>query len=63
MTVSEIVEQYIRKNNYDGLFNPGVCSCKLGDLEPCGNADTSECEAGYLYKEDGDEFTIGREKK
>ena len=38
MSVIEIVEKYLRDNNYDGLYNSDrECSCETGALEPCGN--------------------------
>ena len=47
MDVIEIVGQFLKENEYDGLFNAGVCACKLDDLAPCGGIEGS-CEAGYM---------------
>lgn len=46
-TVKEIVAIWLKENGYDGLFYPGVCACKLGDLIPCGEI-SAVCEAGYV---------------
>ncbi len=54
MTLKEIVLEYLKKNDYDGLFRNGECGCKTDDLMPCeGVCDT--CEPGYL-KEGDEEF-------
>lgn len=46
MTVNEIVEQYLKANNLDGLFNEDLdCACLLADLAPCGEMGM-ECRAG-----------------
>ncbi len=48
MDVREIVEKYLKKNKYDGLFNAdGGCACLTSDLAPCGEI-YGECEAGHL---------------
>ena len=49
-TVKEIVEEYLRKNMYDGLWLDD-CGCRLGDLFPCGIAGTEQCQPGYLRTE------------
>jgi len=45
LTVKEIVEAYLKANNFDGLFADGLCSCEVGDLAPCG-----EMQAGMIHK-------------
>ena len=45
--VVQMVERFLRKNGYDGLFQPeGPCGCELGDIAPCGQIG-GDCEAGY----------------
>lgn len=46
MDVKEIVEKYLRDNGYDGLVDPGNCSCAIGDLAPCGEC-CMRCEPGH----------------
>jgi len=47
MTVNEIVNEYLKANGYDGLYNPdGECACKVGTLASCGGP-CDECEPGY----------------
>jgi hypothetical protein len=45
--VKEIMEQWLRDRDYDGLYN-GVadCACLLSDLRPC-DGDISACVPGY----------------
>ena len=60
-TVVSIVEEYLLKNKYDGLYLPDECACKVGDLMPC-SSDTSSCSPGYLQENDEESFTIGPNK-
>jgi len=69
-TVKEMVEEYLKKNCYDGLFNTsGKCACRLDNLIPCCDG-IDECRAGYEVEcpggdecENGDcEFHIVAEK-
>jgi hypothetical protein len=46
MDVINIVREYLIKNGYDGLLQPGECGCALEDLAPCGEIQES-CIAGY----------------
>ena len=46
MEVIKIVYIYLKDNKYDGLYNPGLCACELGDLAPCGEIQ-GNCIAGY----------------
>ena len=48
MTIHEIVKRWLVENKYDGLFSPGVCSCKIDDLMPCDEPNCTECEAGHV---------------
>ncbi len=45
MEVKQIVEKWLRDNNYDGLTFED-CGCEVGDLIPCG-LYVVECMAGY----------------
>jgi len=49
-TALEIVEQWLRENDYDGLYTDGSgggCSCTLDDLAPCSGGWFINCRAGY----------------
>lgn len=46
MDIQQIVAHYLTEHGYDGLYNEGVCACKLGELFPCG--EPGNCKAGYL---------------
>ena len=70
--IKQIVQSYLIRNNFDGLFYPGDCSCKIGNLMPCGNPNELECQAGHLipeFNEDGErnysmkfDFCIGEKE-
>jgi len=56
MNVLEIVEEYLIKFNFDGLFNSDLeCGCFLGDLCPC-ESDFCQCEPGVTKVIDHAEF-------
>ena len=46
MNLKEIAIEQLRVLGYDGLVDPGVCSCCLDDLMPCDEPGI-DCEAGY----------------
>jgi len=54
MTITEIVEDYLKENDYDGLYNDDGCwgedgcGCFLGDLFPCDPewCDIRNCRPG-----------------
>ncbi len=48
-TCKEIVEDWLRKNGYDGLWQDTEegCGCGLDDLAPCGEVNMEDCRAGY----------------
>ncbi len=47
MDIKSIVEEYLRKNKFDGLFsNHFDCGCEISDLMPC-NDLIPDCEPGY----------------
>ncbi len=45
MNCRDIIEQHLKENGYDGLCC-GDCSCRVGDLFPCG--DNVLCHPGHL---------------
>ena len=62
--LSEITEEWLKANGYDGLFSRGECACVLDDLMPCGEPQP-DCEAGYQGAADpetGYDFVIGPDK-
>tara|TARA_Y100000310_G_C20624286_1_gene785002 strand:- start:350 stop:529 length:180 start_codon:yes stop_codon:yes gene_type:complete len=50
-TVLAILEQWLKANGYDGLYSPGECACKIGDLIVC-ESECSQCAPGYLWPGD-----------
>jgi hypothetical protein len=46
-SIKEIVKKYLEDNGFDGLFNPGECSCENEDLTPCQSPNEDTCSAGY----------------
>ncbi len=66
MTGIEIVEEYLRKHGYDGLYNSdGECACLTEGLLPApGDCGLAECEPGYKAPCDcGDHDFHVQEKK
>ena len=58
MDIRQIVEQWLRANNYDGLCSED-CGCEVDDLMPCGEY-VNDCEAGYKVPcPGGDDCPIG----
>jgi len=53
-TVKQIIEKWLKANNYTGLFNED-CGCELDDLMPCAGWDSGLdlCRAGYKHLCDG----------
>jgi len=49
MNAIKIVQEYLEKNGFDGLYSPGECGCKKDNLVSCDN-DFSMCEPGYLQE-------------
>jgi hypothetical protein len=48
--VRTMVVKYLMSHGYDGLYcddDCDGCSCRLGDLAPCGNIGPN-CQAGYV---------------
>ena len=55
ITVKQIVEEYLKKNGFDGLFNDvGDCACCLDDLCTCNNEGIENCKCGYKRAYDPD---------
>jgi len=56
MTVSEIIEKYLKENGYDGLYNlNGECACEIGDLIPCVDY-CGDCKPGYKKSDPSGEY-------
>ena len=51
MSVKDMVEEYLKKNNYDGLWNTD-CGCFIKDLMPC-NSYSGDCKPGHERKVEG----------
>ena len=52
MTMREVVQQYLRAQGYDGLYNDDVgCACLPDDLAPC-ESDCLDCKPGYRHAGD-----------
>ena len=47
VTVIDIVKEFLRSEGFDGLYNPGMCSCALPDIVPCGTVQTW-CRPGWV---------------
>ena len=46
MDILDIVKDYLKENQYDGLYNSdGECACELSDFRPCGES-FCECKPG-----------------
>lgn len=68
--VKEIVERYLVGNKFDGLWSyNNECACLIGDLMPCDEYNTEDCEPGYKKPCDGQsydcpcDFHVGPEKE
>jgi len=53
MELRKLLKDSLERNGFDGLFNPGVCACKLDDLCPC-DEPSILCEGGVLQTGDDD---------
>ena len=49
MTVKEIVEKYLKDNNYDGFYNGEDCGCTIegDDIMDCCSDCMPDCIPGY----------------
>ena len=65
MTVQQIVEEYLKKNGFDGLCGC-ECGCEIEDLIPCDKSWCSDCVPGFnspkLAKENECDFWMTPEK-
>lgn len=52
MDIKDIVEGYLKKNKFDGLYNT-LCGCFLNDLMPC-NSVSGNCKPGHKKTVDGE---------
>ena len=65
MDVREIIETWLQKNNYNGLYNNDalgeICCCEVGELCPCHcQYDVMTCEPGvYIPTTSEYDFAIG----
>jgi len=57
MNALQIVEEYLKANGFDGLWNDSECGCSVDDLAPC-NESFSRCKPGHLIEVDEDGFDI-----
>lgn len=63
MIIKDIVTEYLKANQYDGLFLDDECHCQIGDLMPCEEL-CENCEPGYKqYMDQHFGWTIGPNKK
>ena len=65
INIYKIVEAYLIKHGYDGLFNTnGDCACHIkhaGGLFPCGDCYPTACEVGYIKMGCDEECGLGCE--
>ena len=55
-TIKEIIQEYLEKNGYDGLYcQDERCACLIGDLMPCGEP-SPRCTPGYRGACIGDNY-------
>jgi hypothetical protein len=63
MNVRHMVQIWLVKHGYDGLFSPHVeCGCRINDLMPCDSPEP-ECQPGYNNVDEDGEFQISPEKQ
>lgn len=48
MNIEKTVELGLQAQGFDGLVVPGICGCKIGDLNP-GNCLDATCSPGYVH--------------
>lgn len=60
----EIALKFLIKHDYDGLYRPGKCACKIDNLIPCSLVHRS-CKPGYIVNPNyrGNNFYIGSNRK
>lgn len=47
--VGSLLEGWLKRNGYDGLYCSGECACEIGSLQPC-ESGMLDCEPGYKTK-------------
>jgi len=57
MNAKEIIEEYLRANGFNGLWNH-ECGCSDDFLMPCGG-DFSQCKPGHTVRIEGGFDIIG----
>ena len=56
MRLKEIIQEYLTKHGYDGLYNAECeCACENDDLFPC-DGNISNCYPGYYIPKDDPEY-------
>ena len=72
LSIKDILNDWLKLHGFDGLYCPGECACKVGDLFPCDDGvegiESGTCEPGYLRPADPEyegeyEFFIGPDKE
>jgi len=48
MNIIQLISDSLKEQGYGGLYQAGVCACKVGDLSPA-TCMTDSCELGYLH--------------
>jgi hypothetical protein len=48
MNVINLVKIGLEDKGFGGLFEAGICGCKIDDLSP-GDCLTEKCEAGFVH--------------
>ena len=53
-SIRAIVEEYLHKHKFDGLWDDDgggcACACEITDLAPCGEPNYEHCRVGYKTK-------------
>jgi len=59
MNAKKIIQDYLRKNGYDGLLCTDIpCGCSIDELMPCGeNCNVLDCEPAYAHPCTGEACT------
>lgn len=63
-SIQDIIEKYLKNNNYDGLCNVEFeCGCIVGDLMPCSQLDINRCCPGHQELQDDGDWLVFPGKK
>ena len=49
--VGDTLRKYLKKNGFDGIYNPEECSCLIDDLQPC-DGRMINCIPGVISDDD-----------